>query len=171
MNKDVINKLYWIFWFITTILTGIMSGFMISHSLILGGFFTWCIESGNTDLIRKGFSIYRETDNYPLLYLLYYSPILISLISGPIWVILAFLKKRYRIISLIAGLSTYWVCVIFAGTGFNKVEEAVMKGIADDTVRQFFVDFNIPIHTYNAIIYSVSFLLLLVVVLKERKNT
>jgi len=61
------------------------------------------------------------------------------------------------------------VGVIFAGTGFGKVEEAVMKGIADDTTRQFFVTFNVPIHTYNAIIYSVSFLLLLVVVLIKEK--
>jgi hypothetical protein len=167
MNKNIITRLYWILWFITTILTGILSGFMISHSLILGGFFTWCIESSNLDLIRKGFSIYRETDNYKLLYLFYYSPILISLVSGPAWVVLAFLKKRYRGISLIAGLSTYWVSVIFVGTGFGKVEKAVMKGLADDATRQFFVNFNVPIHTCNAIIYSVSFLLLLFVVLKK----
>ena len=132
MKTGVITKLYWIFWFVTTILTGILSGFMISHSLILGGFFTWCIESGNVDLIRKGFSIYRETDNYPLLYSLYHSPFFISLISGPVWIVLAFLKKRYRGISLIAGLSTYWVSIIFAATGFGKVEKAVLKGITDD---------------------------------------
>lgn len=167
MNKNIINKLYWIFWYSTTMLTGILAGFMISHSIMFGRFFTWFVESGNIDLLRSTYSVFREAASPQILYNRF---ILVSLVLGPIWIVLAFLKKKDRIISTIAGLSTYWVTVYFFGLGFGKVEEAVMLGIADETTQQLFVSLNVPIHTCNAIIYTVCFLLLLVVALKKKKT-
>jgi len=167
MNKNTINKLYWIFWCSTTMLTGILAGFMISHSIMFGRFFTWFVESGNINLLRSTYSVFREAASPQILYNRF---LLVSVVLGPIWVVLAFLKKKDRIISTIAGLSTYWVAVIFFGLGFEKVEEAVMLGIADETTQQLFVSLNVPIHTYNAIVYTVSFLLLLVVALKKKKT-
>lgn len=170
MHKNFINKLYWGFWCSTTILTGILAGFMISHSLILGPFFTWFIESGNVDLLQSTFSVYRTSSSASLLHSLYYMPLLLALISGAIWTVLSFLLKRDRIIAVIAGLSTFWVSIIFLGTGFGEVEEAAMSGIADETTMQLFASLNLPIHTSFAIIYTVSFLLLLIVVLKKINN-
>ena len=170
MHKNFINKLYWIFWCSTTILTGIMAGFMISHSLMLGRFFNWFIESGNVDLLRQTFSVFRGTGNYSFFYSLYLSPLLLSLISGIIWTVLSFILKRDRIIAIIAGLATVWVGAIFVAFKFGKVEEAVMMGIADETTMQLFASLNLPIHTSFAIIYTVSFLLLLIVVLKKINN-
>jgi hypothetical protein len=53
MNKGILNKLYWGFWFSTTVLTGIMAGFMISHSIMFGRFLSWFVESDNLDLLRR----------------------------------------------------------------------------------------------------------------------
>ena len=167
MNKSIISRLFWIFWCSTTILTGILAGFMISHSIMFGRFFTWFIESGNADLLRSTYSVFREASSPQVLY---YIPIYLALASGIIWVVLAFLMKRDRIIAIIAGLSTIWVGAIFMGTGFGELEEAVMSGIADETTMQSFVSLNLPIHICNAIIYGVSFLLLLVVALKKEKR-
>ena len=76
MNKNIIDKLYYGFWCSTTILIGIMAGFMISHFLVLGRFFNWFIESGNVDLLRQTFSVFRGTGNYSFFilctYLLFY---------------------------------------------------------------------------------------------------
>ena len=83
---------------------------------------------------------------------------------------LSFILKRDRIIAIIAGLATVWVGVIFITFKFGKVEEAVMMGIADETTMQLFASLNLPIHTSFAIIYTVSFLLLLIVVLKKINN-
>ena len=52
MNNALLNKLYWIFLCSTIILSGILAGFMISHSIMLGRFFTWYIESGNMELLQ-----------------------------------------------------------------------------------------------------------------------
>ena len=83
---------------------------------------------------------------------------------------LSFILKRDRIIAIIAGLATVWVGVIFVAFEFGKVENAVMMGIADETTMQLFASLNLPIHTSFAIIYTVSFLLLLIVVLKKINN-
>jgi len=166
MNKDIINRLYWIFWCSTTILTGILAGFLISHSIMFGRFFTWFIESGNMDLLRSTYTVFREASSPQILYNRF---LLFGLISGAIWTVLAFIKKRDRIIATIAGLSTLWVGVIFKVSNFDYLEEAVMSGIADERTAQLFASLNLPIHTCFAIIYAVSFLLLLIVVLKERK--
>lgn len=167
MNKTVINKLYWIFWYCITMLTGILAGFMISHSIMLGRFFTWFIESGNIDLLRNTYSVFRAATNPQALYNFF---LLLSFVLGFIWVILAFLKKKDRILSTIAGLSTFWVTLYFFGLGFGKIEESVMLGIADETTQQLFVSLNVPIHVYNAIIYTLCFLLLLVIAFKNKKT-
>jgi len=168
MIKNIINKLFWPFWCSTTILTGILAGFMISHSIMFGRFFTWFIESGNVDLLRSTYSVFRPlNESYDALYDYF---LLFALISGIIWFVLALILKRERIIATIAGLATVWVSVIFFGTGFDEVEEAALSGIADETTMQLFASLNVPIHTSFAIIYTVSFLLLLVVALKRIKT-
>lgn len=171
MHKNFINKLYWGFWCSTIILIGIMAGFMISHSLMLGRFFTWFIESDNVDLLCQTFSVFRGSVNYSFYYSLYLYPLLFSLISGVIWTVLSLIMKRDRIIAIIAGLSTLWVGIIFITYKFGTVEDAVVSGIADETTMQLFASINVPIHTSFALIYTISFLLLLIVVLKKIKKS
>jgi hypothetical protein len=171
MHKNIMNQLYWSSWFSTTIFVGILAGYFISHSVLLGPFFSWFIESGKVDLLHQTFSVYRETAGYSHLYNLYYAPILFSLISGGIWTILAFILKRDRVISIFAGLPTYFMSAIFLATGFSNTENAVMSGIADDATNRLFALENVPIHTSFAIIHTISFLLLLVIVLRKVCNS
>jgi hypothetical protein len=161
------GRAYWYSWCGLTIVTGILAGFMISQSLMLGPFFTWFVESDNTNLMRETYSVYRAGGTFALRYTLYYLPLLLSLIFGGIWTVLAFLRKTDRIIAVIAGLSTYWVSALFIGTGFMSVEEATMKGLADDATFQRFASLNVPLHSTFAIIYSVSLVLLLVVAIRR----
>ena len=167
MNKDVMNKLYWGLWCSTTVLVGILTGYFIAHSLLLGQFFSWSIESGKVGLLRQTYSVFRQTPGYSLLYGLYYTPILLSLVSGGIWTVLAFVMRRDRVISFFAGLPTYFMSAIFMATGFSSTENAVMSGVANEATNQLFALENVPIHTSFAIIHAVSFLLLLVIALKK----
>jgi len=168
MNKNIINKLYWILWCSTTIFTGILAGFMISHILQLGRFFTWLIESGNQDLLHQTFTIFRQTNR--IQDMSYDSFLYLSLVSGIIWIVLAFILKKERVIAIIAGLSTLWTGLIFNISDIDEAEEAVLSGTADASLTQLFVSINVPVHTCFAIIYTVSFLLLLIVVLKRIKT-
>ena len=168
MNKKIINKLYWIFWCSTTILTGILAGFMISHILQLGRFFTWLIESGNEDLLHQTFTIFRQTNR--IQDMSYDSFLYLSLASGIIWIVLAFILKRERVIAIIAGLSTLWTGLIFNISDIDEAEEAVLSGTADASLTQLFVSINVPVHTCFAVIYTVCFILLLYVALKRIKS-
>jgi len=129
MNKNIINKLYWILWCSTTIFTGILAGFMISHILQLGRFFTWLIESGNQDLLHQTFTIFRQTNR--IQDMSYDSFLYLSLVSGIIWIVLAFILKKERVIAIIAGLSTLWTGLIFNISDIDEAEEAVLSGTAD----------------------------------------
>ena len=167
MNKKTVNKLFWIFWCSTTILTGILAGFLTSHAIMFGRFQTWFIESGNVDLLHKTFTVFREASSPQILYDSFFY---LALASGIIWTVLAFLKKRDRIISMIAGLSTLWVSIVFFATRFGRAEDEVLTGIADAEMTQLFVTLNVPIHTCFAVFYIVSLFLLLVVALNNNRE-
>ena len=47
-DRMTLRRAYWILWFALTMLTGILAGFLLSHSIMLGRYFTWLIESGNS---------------------------------------------------------------------------------------------------------------------------
>jgi len=162
---------YWFSWCGLTIVTGILAGFMISQSLILGPFFTWFVESDNTNLMRETYSVYRASGTFALRYTLYYLPLLLSLIFGGVWTVLAFLRKTDRVVAAIAGLSTYWVSALFLGTGFMQVEEATMKGLADAATLQRFATLNVPLHSTFAVIYTASLVLLLAVAVRRIRTS
>lgn len=94
------------------------------------------------------------------------TPLYLAFASGVIWTVLAFLLKRDRIIALIAGLSTFWAGSIFMISDLDEAEEAVLSGIADERMAQYFLTINVPIHTLFAAIYVVSLLLLLFVAVR-----
>lgn len=165
MHKDNLNKLYWFFWYFTTIITGILAGFMISHAIMLGRFFTWFVESGNMDLLRSSYSVFRQAKSPQVLYNLF---LYIGLISGIIWTGLAYIRKKDRVLATIAGLSTLWVATIFRFLNFDYMEEAVVSGVADEKIAQSYASLNVPLHTLFAIIYSVSIILLLKIALKKK---
>ena len=139
---------------------------MISHAIMLGRFFTWFVETGNMDLLQSTYSVFRRANNP---HILYNSFLYLGLISGIIWTVLAFLKKKNRFIAAVAGLSTLWVATIFRFLNFDYMEEAVVSGIADGKTAQSFAALNVPIHVCFAVIYSISFFLLLFIVLKKKK--
>jgi len=168
MNKNIISRLYWIFWFSTTVLTGICAGFMIAHILQLGRFFTWLIESGNEALLHQTFTIFRETNR--IQDMAYDSILYLTLVSGIIWIVFAFILKRERIIAIIAGLSTFWVGNIFSISDIDEAEEAVLSGTADARLTELFVSINVPTHTSFAVIYTVCFILLLYIAFKRLKT-
>jgi hypothetical protein len=167
MNKNTLDRLNWIFWFSTTFLTGILTGYMLSHSIMLGRFFSWFVESGNLDLLRQTFTVFRQTSQ-PDPNTLYWIPIYLALVSGLIWTVLAFVLKQDRIIALIAGLSTVWVGMLFMISGIDEAEEAVLSGMADAQMVQLFSSINVPIHSLFAIIYGLSQFLLLWVAFKRQ---
>ena len=158
------ENIHRIFWFAITMLTGILAGFLISHSVMLGRYFTWLIESGNYQVFTDTFSVFRNVTRANVHYNLF---LWASFIVGILWTILCFIIKKSRVIALIAGLSSFWVSCVFFASNFSEAEEAVASGVADEAVRQFFVSWNLPLHTSFAAFYTICFFLLLLSGIKE----
>ena len=158
IDRTILSRIHMILWFTITILTGILAGFLTSHSIMLGRYFTWVIESGNYQVFTETFPVFREASHTYFHYNLF---LWASFFIGIIWTLFCFIIKQNRIIALIAGLSSLWVGCIFFASGFSDAEEAVATGVADETTRQFFVSWNIPMHTSFAVFYTVCLFLLL----------
>jgi hypothetical protein len=162
--KQIIRRIDRVLWFAITMLTGILAGFLISHSVMLGRYFTWLIESGNYQVFTDTFSVFRQATRANVHY---NSFLWASLAVGTVWTIFCFAIKKNRIIAVIAGLSSFWVACVFFASDFSKAEEAVAKGMADEAVRQFFVSWNLPMHTSFAAFYTFCFFLLLLTGFRE----
>ena len=163
MNKNTLRKLFWVFWCTTTILTGILAGFLVSHAIMLGRFFQWFLESGNEDLLHQTYTVFRAVGNPHIAYNI---PLYLAFVSGIIWTVLAFIARRDRIIAVTAGLSTTWVGAIFFISHFAEAEEAVLTATADARLTELYTALNLPLHTLFAAMYVVSLFLLLLVALK-----
>ena len=163
MKKNTLGKLFWVFWCSTTILTGILAGYMVSHSIMLGRFFQWFIESGNENLLHQTYTVFRA-GSHP--HVAHNIPLYMAFVSGIIWTVLAFIARRDRIIAVTAGLSTLWVGMIFFISDLAEAEEAVLTGMADSRLTQLYTSINLPLHTLFASMYVVSFFLMLPVTLK-----
>jgi hypothetical protein len=163
MKKNTLSKLFWIFWCSTTILTGILAGFLVSHAIMLGRFFQWFLDSGNENLLHQTYTVFRAASNPHIAYNI---PLSLGFVIGIIWTVFAFIVKRDRIIAVTAGLSTVWVSAIFFGTNFGEAEVAVMTATADANLTQLYTTLNLPLHTLFAAMYIVSLFLLLLVPLK-----
>jgi len=157
-EKSISLRIYRIVWFGVTICTGMLAGFLTSHSVMLGRYFSWLITSDNYQVFTDTFSLFREATRANA----HYNILLwVSLSAGIIWTVFCFILRKNRVTALIAGLSSFWVGAVFFASGFSSAEEAVAKGLADSTVQQFFVSWNIPMHTSFAVFYAVCFFLLL----------
>jgi len=163
MKKNTLSKLFWIFWYSTTMLTGILAGFLVSHAIMFGRFLQWFLESGNENLLHQTYTVFRAASSPHIAYNI---PLSLAFVSGIIWTVFAFIAKRDRIIAVTAGLSTVWVSAIFFCSNFAEAEEAVMTATADATLTQLYTTLNLPLHTLFAAMYVVSLFLLLFVPLK-----
>lgn len=159
MKSNSNLKAYWFFWFLITIATGMLAGFLTSHSIMLGRFFSWLLKNNHNEVFTDYFSVFREETRANVYYNLF---LYFGLISGIGFTIICFIKKRTRIVALIAGLSTLWVSVGFFTWDFNQIEEAVSTGVADVATTEKFLAWNLPMHTAFACLYVLSFIMLLI---------
>ncbi|MBN2556484.1 MAG: hypothetical protein JXA97_11140 [Anaerolineales bacterium] len=145
-------------WVLTTLLTALLAGFLTSHSVMLGRYFTWIIQTGHYPIFAETFPLFRAASQANVHYNLF---LYASIIIGILWTVSCFIVRKDRVVALIAGLSTFWVGGAFFASGFSEAEEAVSTGAADAAVQQFFVSLNLPLHTSFAVFYTICFLLLL----------
>jgi hypothetical protein len=140
---------------------------MVSHSVMLGRFFNWFIESGNLDLLHRTYSVFRAGGSA---HILYDVPLYLHLAAGAVLVALAFVTRRHRLISMLAGMSTLWTAMIFHIMDLDGAEDSVLTGVADARTTQYYLDINIPVHATFAVIYLTAMAAMLAIPLLDRRR-
>ena len=148
-------------WLVTVVLTGTATGAMAGHTVLLGRFLNWMLESGRTEVFR---------DTYPA-FIRQRSPQLLfdNLFTLTIVVTTAFNAYLYfsgRLVPLsLLAVGLQWAFVgVFFGTGFARVEaELFRKANTSPELVGRFVRQNVPLCALSSALLLASFVCLLLI--------
>src|SRR2546427_5312238 len=101
-DSDVTERLYWPSWFLATLLTGIVAGFMLGHALILARFLDWLVLSA-TPALSQAYPAFRRStgrsglDAYDVLAGL-------QVAGTSAFLLVSLVARRHRGAALVAGV-------------------------------------------------------------------
>lgn len=147
-----------LFWLVTVVLTGMTTGAMVGHTLLLGRFLNWMFESGKTAVFEDTYPVFiREKSPQIVFDNLFTVTILVTTAFNAY----LYLSGRLATLSLLA-VGLQWIFVgVFFGTGFAKVEAELFKEgkTSTDLVGRFRAR-NMPICALSSILLLASFVCL-----------
>jgi hypothetical protein len=146
-------------WLAATVLTGIVSGFYLSHALVLGALFTWLADPARSALLWQTYSEFRKV-HPPGLYL---SVIGAQIIAAIVFAALSVWRRSGALPAVIAAILSLAIIVVQLASGFSALEVGVVSGTArspEELAR--FARWNVPIHVCHASLALVAFLVLAV---------
>lgn len=150
------DRLYWPSWFLAALLTGIVTGFMLGHALILGGFLDWLLLSG-TPALSQAYAAFRGSAGRAGLDA-YYAVAGLQVLGTTAFLIVSLAAHRHRLAALVAGVAgALWVATHYA-SGFGALEAGVLgstSGVSREVVNRF-VGWNTPIHFFHAVTLMVA---------------
>jgi hypothetical protein len=152
----VTDRLYWPSWFLAAFLTGIVTGFMLGHALILARFLDGLAMSATPALSQAYSSFRRSTGRSGLD--LYYVVAGLQVVITLVFMTVALVARRHRTAALVAGVAgALWIVVHYA-SGFGALEASVLRSASrvPREVISRFVDWNVPIHVFHAVTLAVA---------------
>lgn len=148
------ERIEWV-WFLAVLSTGVASGAMAGHALLLGRLFDWVFESGRTEMFRQHYPVFMQARKPGLLFDNLFTVAL--LVTTGYNVLLFFLDRIGALPLVAAGLQWLFVAVFF-GTGFASLErELFMKGNTSPERVKRFLSLNRPLVGLSAFLLLGSF--------------
>ncbi|MBI2207781.1 MAG: hypothetical protein HYU41_28450 [Candidatus Rokubacteria bacterium] len=156
------NRLYWPSWALATATTGLVGGFFLGHSLLLGRFFDWLLTSGRARTLAETYPAFREGS---ATLDIFYALAGLQVLAGVAFAVASLVGRRSTIPGLLVGLASIsWPTVHYL-SGFAALEAAVLRSPTEPPrhVVDAFVAYNTPVHIYHAAILIVALCVLLAV--------
>lgn len=169
MNQDNSSKYYMnIMWIITITFTGITTGFYLSHSLVLGPWYTWFATTpGKLPLLYQTYTEFRAVHTPVAYYLISILQVCVLIA----FTIISVIKKNNARLAVIALLSSLCAGVIHIATGFSTLEVDFVTGVELDPVALAkFASLNVPLHLTYAILMLITFILLCVYIIRNQEQ-
>jgi hypothetical protein len=152
----VTDRLYWPSGFCAALLTGIVSGFLLGHALIMARFLDWLLLSG-TPALSQAYPTSRGSSGRSGL-AAYYTVAGLQVIGTSAFLLLSLATRRHRAAALVAGVAgALWIAIHYA-SGFGALEGRVLQSASPvpSDVAGRFVDWNVPIHCVHAVSLAVA---------------
>ena len=165
------ERLYWASWFVATVLTGVVAGFMLGHALILAPFIDWLLERPGGELLSRSYPVFRATTGRMGLDV-YYGVAGLQILAVLVFAALALLTRQHRGAAALAGAAGVGWIVVHYLSGFAGIEAAVVRSPTPapaELARQF-IGWNRAIHLAHAAGLTVALGALLAVPLVARRR-
>jgi hypothetical protein len=165
------RPLFWAVWLLATAATGIVAGFFLGHALILGRFLDWMLGTGNPTLLPTTYPVFRASAGRAGLDV-FYALAGLQVLAGLAFLLGALQARLHRIPALIAGLASVGWPALHYGSGFGRLEAAVLRSTAPAApeVVHAFLAWNVPIHVAHAVLLTAALVALLSVPLSARRS-
>ena len=142
-------------WFAGVVSTGVATGAMMGHALLLGRFFQWTFQSNKAEAFRLTYPAFVQAKR-PQLYFDHLFTVALLLVT--VYNVVLFVAARGCTLSLIAAGSQWLFVAIFFGSGFGALEaDLLAQGDASPQRVRRFLLLNPRIVTLSAILLLLSF--------------
>lgn len=146
-----------IFYLLTIVLSGILTGFMVSYCLTLGHYFSYLATQQKIDQIQPTYAAFRSKHRAKLWYVCW--------MIGQFFIagLTLLLHSNYPPAGQLFALAAFPLLILLrALTGFAQVEEKMFSGAQLSAAElQHFVRCNLPLHRLYALLYGTATILLL----------
>lgn len=152
---------------LATILTGIVTGFYLSHSLVLGPMFSWLSDPTRLPLLQQTYAEFRIL-HPPWLYL---AVIELQQAAVVAFAALSARDRRHVLAAVAAAVCTLVVPAVHVVSGFFRLEVEVVSGVLHepaDLAR--FAAWNVPIHVFHTLATFAAFVILCRIRIREGRR-
>lgn len=141
--------------FVAVIATGMATGAMVGHALLLGRFFTWVFESNRIEMFRESYPLFMQTKRPQLFFDNLFTVALLVTIANNV---VLWLADRIAVLPVLA-MGLQWLFVLaFFGSGFAALEgELLTRGNITAERVQRFLSLNTRMTALSAILLLASF--------------
>lgn len=154
---------HWLFWFLTVLANGFVSGFMVCYGLFLARFLRSADAAGVYDVFQQYRAFRQRMLGFGFRVL--FSFIIMQIIGGVLFFVTAWRQGGSVIISAIAGFAGAAWYLLYLVSGFGRQEHIVLKSATTPSSEEIhrFLERNVALHIVFGFISFVGFLAALTV--------
>jgi signal transduction histidine kinase len=144
-------------WFLAVIFAGLAAGAMLGEFLLLGPFQSWFFETGNSEMFRKSYLLFRRTKRASSIFNAVY---VIAILTGLAYLAFLLFTGKLGVLPVVAVVSQLLFLLVFYGSGFAKLESEIFQGNTSKELADKFRLMNVPSLGIYALLWCASFCVL-----------
>lgn len=145
-------------WVLAVMTAGLAAGQMLGEFLLLGPFQTWFFETGNSEMFKKSYVLFRKTKRAARIFNAVY---IIAILVGIIYAAFLLFTGKLGVLPVIAIVLQWLFLLVFYGSGFAKLEHKIFDGDTSKALADKFRSMNVPSLGVYALLWCASFCILM----------